>query len=370
MTTTKVPNSSNIMRLVGNLPKGYVRNVPLPRVPESQRAECHQVLKIPDYYEDSYVGPTYDTTRRLVESAAYAFSPAWHAIAINTQNNLVSNLHGNILASSALSTVLSILKINMDVTISFDEVTMLLGCILTLELRLNVERIKVLCRHFEQALQCLPCPQSTLHGWEGLVMARQLYALLLLTPFRHPTDPGANAVYMCPINPNNPGVVPDPAVPLKAMEQSTIDTTFARCKHYYQSLLNIERACFAAWDASINIAFQVSNDPSIQGWHAGMSTLVILDQLSDLYGHPTLAILEQNDRTFCSPYLAANLLEVLFRQIQDCTEIALLGCDPYTDCQLINNTIHLLLMVSLYLHPFEDWDHLLPKLRLGWRFVP
>ncbi len=47
------------------------------------RAECHQVT-IPDYYEDSYVGPTYDTTRRLVESAAYVFSPTWHAIATNT----------------------------------------------------------------------------------------------------------------------------------------------------------------------------------------------------------------------------------------------------------------------------------------------
>jgi hypothetical protein len=70
--------------IVGTLPKGYVRNVPLPRVPESQRAECHQVLKIPDYYKDSYVSPTYDTPHRLVASAAYAFSSSWHAIAINT----------------------------------------------------------------------------------------------------------------------------------------------------------------------------------------------------------------------------------------------------------------------------------------------
>jgi hypothetical protein len=185
-------------------------------------------------------------------------------------------------------------------------------------------------------------------------MAQELYALLMLTPFCLPTDPGANAVYVRPINPDNPGVVPDPPVPLTKTEQATINTTFACCKHYYQSLLKIEQACFTTLDASINVTFQVLNDPTVQGWHAGMSTLVILDQLSELYGHPTPAVLKQNDKIFRSPYSAANPLEVLFRQIQDCTKIALLGRNPYTDRQLINNTIRLLLTMGLYLRPFED----------------
>ncbi len=60
----RASKSSSLKGCVGTLPKGYVHNVPLPRVPESQRAECHQVLEIPDYYKDSYVGPTYDTTHR------------------------------------------------------------------------------------------------------------------------------------------------------------------------------------------------------------------------------------------------------------------------------------------------------------------
>jgi hypothetical protein len=149
-------------------------------------------------------------------------------------------------------------------------------------------------------------------------MARELYTLLTLTPFHRPTDPGANTVYVHPINPNNPWVVSDPAVPLIRTEQVTINTTFAHCKHYYQSLLNIKQVCFTALDASINIAFQVSNDLTVQGWHAGMSTLVILDQLSKLYGHPTPAILEQNNKIFRSPYSAADPLEVLFRCIRDC----------------------------------------------------
>ncbi len=67
--------------VVGTLPEGYVRNVPIPRVPVQQSAQSQQ---IPDYYEDQYKVPTYVTPRSLVESAAYAFSPAWQAIAINT----------------------------------------------------------------------------------------------------------------------------------------------------------------------------------------------------------------------------------------------------------------------------------------------
>ncbi len=64
--------------LTGTLPpEGYIRNVPLSRVPVRHSA-------IPDYYEDQYGVPTYITPRSLVESAAYAFSPTWQAIAINT----------------------------------------------------------------------------------------------------------------------------------------------------------------------------------------------------------------------------------------------------------------------------------------------
>jgi hypothetical protein len=72
-------------KTVGTLPQGYIRNVPLPQVPRGQSAKSRtQVHTIPDYYETPYVVPTYVSPRSIVESAAYAFSPAWHAIAINT----------------------------------------------------------------------------------------------------------------------------------------------------------------------------------------------------------------------------------------------------------------------------------------------
>jgi hypothetical protein len=67
-----------------------------------------------------------------------------------------------------------------------------------------------------------------------------------------------------------------------------------------------------------------------------------------------------NDITFRSLYSAANAPEVLFCRIEDCAEIAILGRNPYTDRQLINNAICLLLTTSIYVWMFEDWDQLQP----------
>ena len=171
----------------------------------------------------------------------------------------------------------------MDATITYDEVAALVGVnIPTLEPRPNFERIRALRRHLERCLQCLPCPQSVQHGWKGMVMARPLYNLLTNIAFRLPTNPGA------PVN----------NTPLTRTEQASFDTAFNQRKHYFLSMQNIERACFTALDSSINDAFKVSNDPSVQGWHAGMRVIDILDQLSLIYGQPTPMSLEANEHIF------------------------------------------------------------------------
>jgi hypothetical protein len=244
----------------------------------------------------------------------------------------------------------------MGATITYDEVAALVRInIPTLEPCPNFERIRMLHRHFERALQCLPCPQSVQHGWKGMVMARKLYALFTTIPFRLPTNPGAAAVY---VQSQVPGQ-PVNNAPLTRTEQSSINSLFNRLKHYFLSMQNIERACFRALKVSINNAFKVLNNPNIRGWHAGVRVLKILDKLSTTYGQPTPAVLEANAHIFCSPTLAANAPEVLFRRIEECTEKALLGQNPYTDKQLITNTIRLLLTTGLYIRAFEDWDQLL-----------
>jgi hypothetical protein len=123
---------------------------------------------------------------------------------------------------------------------------------------------------------------------------------------------------------------------------------------------NIERGCITAPNASINDAFKVSNDPTIQGWHAGMCVIEILDQFSQIYGQPTPGVLELNSTVFHSLYMATNAPEVLFQCIEKCTKTALLGCNPNIDRQLITNTIYLLLTTGLYIWAFKEWGRLLP----------
>jgi hypothetical protein len=185
-------------------------------------------------------------------------------------------------------------------------------------------------------------------------MACKLYALLTTQPFRLPLDPGATATYMCSQIPGQP----INNAPSTRTEQASIDSLFNQRKAYFLTVQNIVRACFTALDASVNDAFKVSNDPVVRGWHAGMRVIDILDQLSATYGQPTPAALEENDHIFRSPTSAADPPEVLFRRIEECTETALLGKNPYTNKQLIMNAIRLLLSTGLYTRAFEDWDQL------------
>jgi len=68
-------------------------------------------------------------------------------------------------------------------------------------------------------------PTATLHGWKGLVMARELYTLLTgqNNPFRLPVDPGVVAIYTRPVV---TGQQVDLS-PLSRTEQATVDTQFA-----------------------------------------------------------------------------------------------------------------------------------------------
>ncbi len=139
--------------------------------------------------------------------------------------------------------------LKMDATISYDKVAALVGVnIPTLEPHPNFERIRTLRRHFERALQRLPCPQSIQHGWKGMVMARESYALLTIQLFRLPTNPGATAIY---IRSQTPGQ-PVNNAPSARTEQASIDSLFNRRKAYFLSMQNIERACFTAIDASVH----------------------------------------------------------------------------------------------------------------------
>ena len=76
-----------VLHRVGNLPEGYIGNVPLPRVPRDQstfQSRVPPVHAIPVYYKEKHVIPTYNSTCRIGERVATANSPQWQPVDVNT----------------------------------------------------------------------------------------------------------------------------------------------------------------------------------------------------------------------------------------------------------------------------------------------
>ena len=127
-----------------------------------------------------------------------------------------------------------------------------------------------------------------------MLMAQNMCALLTTSPFCLLISLGETPRY---VRTTLLGEQIDTS-PLTRTEQATIDTIFRRRKNYYLTMQNIKRECFAALDSSVNDAFKLSNTPGVHGWHAGMTTVTILDQLSSVYGKPTAAALDANETIF------------------------------------------------------------------------
>jgi len=137
---------------------------------------------------------------------------------------------------------------------------------------------------------------------------------------------------------------------------ASIHAQFKRAKTYYDSYLNIRRAVFNILDDNTDDVFKVSNDPMLVGWNPSMEPREMFDQITAMYDKPTPAALLQNDTLLRSVYSPNDAPEVLFRRIEYCQEIQILGEDPYTAQQLLNNAVRLLLQCGLYARDFEDWD--------------
>ena len=128
--------------------------------------------------------------------------------------------------------------------------------------------------------------------------------------------------------------------------------------------MNTSRMRTSGAHADSNIAdqFKVSNVPTRIGWNQSMSIIDILDQLNTTYGKPDTITLLHNDTLFRSAFNPEDAPELLFYRIEQCQEIQVLGRDPYSDTQIINNTVRLLMQENIFpLKEFKDWEEITPK---------
>ncbi len=101
-------------------------------------------------------------------------------------------------------------------------------------------------------------------------------------------------------------------------------------------------------DTNVADQFKVSIIPSLIGWNATMSIIDILDQLDGTYGKPDTMTLFQNDTLFRSAFNPTDAPKSLFYRIEQCQEIQILARDPYSDTQIINNAVRLLMQANIF----------------------
>jgi hypothetical protein len=230
----------------------------------------------------------------------------------------------------------------MDSLITYKEVAEFLKNPPTMLPRPDFAKLHALCKHMIQALKQLVCPQSQIHGWTGLVMDPGLYALNEPVAFTVLLNPGALPVYQ--------NFVP-PAM------MKMVDYAFEQNKNYLMSYMNIDRACFCMLDDSVPIQFKVSNQANLNGWNVSMSIQDIMTQLETSYGKLTPMGLHNNDLLFCSPMITTDAPEMLFYRIEQCQEIATLAGDPYTQMQIKNMVVHILMQAQvLPSKEFDTWE--------------
>jgi hypothetical protein len=224
----------------------------------------------------------------------------------------------------------------MDTLITYDEVMGFLKHPPTLAPRPDFTRLHALCTHMNNALKQLGCPQSAIHGWMGLVMDPTMYALLEPIPFAIPV---------------NPGSVPAILWTSTTTMLKILTLEFDHNKNY----LTITST--TTHNDSVPKEFKVSNNPALTGRNSTMSILDILNHLNTLYVHLEPMTLIQNNALFHLPFCATDAPERLFWCIKQCQEIQVITGTPYSNMQLMTNTVQVLMTSCIFpTCNFKDWE--------------
>jgi hypothetical protein len=203
--------------------------------------------------------------------------------------------------------------------------------------------VRALWKHFHSALAKLECPQSLVYGWTGVAMDPVMYALIEPNPFIIPVDPRATPTY-------NPGFQTQ-------QQMKTTEQMWDNDRNYFLSYGNIHRACFRLLDDLVRPEYKVSNIGGLTGWNSTMSIQEILAQLETTFGKPSAAISFQNNTVFTSPFSTTDTPESLFRRVEECQEVAVLGGAPYSVQQIVGNTMFFFLQLGIFPNrEFEVWD--------------
>jgi hypothetical protein len=93
-----------------------------------------------------------------------------------------------------------------------------------------------------------------------------------------------------------------------------------------------------------------------------MSIQEIMTQLKMSYGKPMLMALHNNNLLLYSPMTTTDAPKMLFYRIEQCQEIATLAGDPFTQMQIMNTVMRILMQVQvLPSKEFDTWEQMAAK---------
>ena len=105
--------------------------------------------------------------------------------------------------------------------------------------------------------------------------------------------------------------------------------------------------------------YQASNTPGLTGWDRTMTVINIFAQLDTTFGKPDAQAILINNANFQAPLLPTETPETLFLCLEECQEVQILAANPYTDKQLIINTVIILQKANIFLtKDFDNWEAL------------
>jgi hypothetical protein len=155
------------------------------------------------------------------------------------------------------------------------------------------------------------------HGHVGIIMTQVEYAAISASPWVKPSNP--NAIPIIP-----PGT--------NAVDSAQLARMHAECRRIYTNRINVDQALkkliLEAYD---NMYTSQLEDYLLQ--YANRSALEILMHLKQTYGFINPTQLAENYNNMTARINFQDLIETLFKQIEDGLHYANAGMQPYMESQ-------------------------------------
>ena len=118
----------------------------------------------------------------------------------------------------------------------------------------NFFNLRDLQTHFACTLKRIPCLQSTISGWSGVVLMPDMFALISTKPFTNEMELKMLVPDFTPIFENDGMMI----IPYTHEQTLKVMAEFAHKKNYYDTACNIYHAVYNVLDTHIDNAFKVA----------------------------------------------------------------------------------------------------------------